>query len=156
MRGSDYESFSSDIQQRGSAVLLTFEAFVSSVVQDESRFAGFEHLLAKATGNAPNRTSSDLNSLDNLLRVRAKTKSLCLPSTLAPSANLSSDFSAARDAILDTCKTRKIDVVWRPFARAWEDDVGVSRDVWEYAKQARRKKKEETLELEMAGMGLTR
>jgi hypothetical protein len=53
---------------------------------------------------------------------------------------LSSGQNDERLLLLRVCEDKKVDIIWRYEAKTAADDVGVSKDFWEYAKELKKKK----------------
>jgi hypothetical protein len=80
---------------------------------------------------------------------RSSLASLSLPAKLLPSSTLPNSLpplspavATARDVLLRACEGSGVDVIWRRDCFEPEDDRGLSRDFWEYAKELRRKRAE--------------
>jgi hypothetical protein len=146
---SDKGIFPPGLHNRGAPILFSLP-LSSSHTLNSPALGRFEHFLFLLDPFA-NDYSTQLSLLDLRLSVQSHTsiKSICLPSTFSPSSPASSGIASGRDSVLLACASRKIDVVWRLHAKKSADDVGVSRDFWEYAKALKKKKKQ----LEVAAVG---
>ncbi|GAA5976289.1 hypothetical protein JCM11641_001106 [Rhodosporidiobolus odoratus] len=70
-------------------------------------------------------------------------KSLSLPAILHPLSPIDPALVADRDTLLAICEGRGIHIIWRLNSKTPEDDIGLSTEFWEYAKELRRKKEGE-------------
>jgi hypothetical protein len=82
----------------------------------------------------------ELTELLNLVQSHLLLKALCLPISLSLSRPLPSDLSSTRDDLLTECSRKGVDIIWRVNSLKPEDDVGLSRDFWEYAQGLKKKK----------------
>jgi hypothetical protein len=105
----------------------------------------YEHLHLAVDDFKSFHRSIDLERLSIHIKSSKIIKSLSLPASFQNPSSLDAPPPAARQSLLDTCIAKKVDIVWRPFAKSSEDDRGVSRDFWEYAKELKRKKQIEAV-----------
>jgi hypothetical protein len=134
----DYAAYPLDLHSRGAAVLLSFRLDQVEHLANPV-FSRFQHFHLRASPF----TDDDVVAFARLILFvgqRDYIKSLSLPASLSPDYPLPLDLSLQRDDLLAGCKLWHIDVVERPLAKKPEDNVGVSREFWEYAKEMKRKK----------------
>jgi hypothetical protein len=150
---SDKGIFPPDLHNRGAPILLSLP-LSSSHTLNSPALGQFEHFLFLLDPFA-NDYSTRLSLLDLRLFVQSQTsiESISLPSTFSPSSPASSGVASHRDAVLLACASRKIDVVWRLHSKKSADDVGISRDFWEYAKGLKKKKQLEAVAVGSSGGG---
>jgi hypothetical protein len=139
------------LKLRPHPVLLSFD-FLDGAHLYEHPFISHEHFLLIAPASSPKLpVVLFLKVLVGSLRLHEHIRSLSLPSFLSPSSPLSPALAAVRGDLLSVCRARNIDIVWRFKSKRAEDDVAVSKDFWEYAKELKRKK--ERVEAEGASLG---
>jgi hypothetical protein len=136
-------------------VLLSFD-FLDGAYLYEHPFISYEHFLLIAPHESTASSTElpvvlFLKVLVGSLRLHEHIRSLSLPSFLSPSSPLSPALAGVRGDLLSVCRARNIDIVWRYNSKRAEDDIAVSKDFWEYAKELKRKK--ERVEAEGASLG---
>jgi hypothetical protein len=135
-------SFPHDFKQRyaGVPILLRLIGGFSSVASGHGpKPSDYEHLSFSFDMEGV-RSVEELKNMLRLVQSHSLLKSLCLPISLSLSRSIPSDLSSTRDDLLTECSKKGIDVVWRINSLKPEDDVGLSRDFWRYAKGLKKKK----------------
>jgi hypothetical protein len=128
-------------------VLLTVD--LTDFYHDTSSLRLFQHLFLCTWSGRQDDADHGLLRLASFIDTSSGLASLSLPAKLLPSSTLpeslpplSPAVAAARDVLLRACDGSGVDVVWRRSCFEPEDDRGVSRDFWEYAKELKRKRPE--------------
>jgi hypothetical protein len=148
----DFRRFPRTLRDRGALVLLTVRLDEVSELS-KPRFAKFEHIQVPASFFSRNGHIG-VRQLCDFVGRSCHLQSLCLPTIFSPQSRVplrSPNFVAARDELLAMCEGQSVDVIWRPYAEMAEDDLGVSKEFWEYAKEVKRKKEEEVEKVAMMG-----
>lgn len=86
-----------------------------------------------------------LRDLCDVVKRSQALKSLWLPWDFSDLNPKISDVLHARDALLEACRAKGVEVRWRLASRETEDDRGVSREFWEYARELKRRKRVEAM-----------
>ncbi|GAA5866716.1 hypothetical protein JCM8547_002734 [Rhodosporidiobolus lusitaniae] len=142
-----YRTFPSDLPDRDTTVLVVVADYCIEY-GSFSAVSRFQHFQLNAWNEAKeagrsNRRRTPKQTLQQLLQTvasHAYMRSLSLPSRLHTSSPLESELAATRDDLLTTCVSRGIDIIWRLESKEPDDDKGVSRDFWRYAKGLKKKK----------------
>jgi hypothetical protein len=106
----------------------------------------FEHLHMCITNLELARPVVFLGQLRLLVEASQSIKTLVLAHQLSPTVALAATVGQARDALLRTCAAKGVTVLWRLNSKAREDDFGISKEFWDYAKELKRKKQLEAAE----------
>jgi hypothetical protein len=138
----DEQVFPSDLFARSTPVLVSFRMAQAGWLSSLS-LTRYEHLHLAVDDFKSLHAYIDLERLSIHIKSSTIIKSLSLPARLQNPSNLDAPLLAARQSLLEACAAKKVDIVWCPFANTLEDDRGVSRDFWEYAKELKRKKRNE-------------
>jgi hypothetical protein len=102
-----------------------------------------QHLQYPATSHS-RKDADNVFDLSFYVEDSPYLRSLCLPSALSRSHPDRPGLDRGRDQLLEACRVRNVDIIWRPYANKPEDDFGISKEFWGYAKEVKRKNREQT------------
>ncbi|GAA6039727.1 hypothetical protein JCM8097_001373 [Rhodosporidiobolus ruineniae] len=85
----------------------------------------------------------DLETLIQFIQSASQILSFSLPYEFHPGTPLPPGRHLRRQKLLDALESRGVKLIWRLNSKAKEDDVAVSREFWEYAKELKAAKAQE-------------
>jgi hypothetical protein len=142
----DQEHLPADLLQHGVPVLVHLNLpIVHAPSPAGPPFDTYEHFHVSFDLEADG-VEEQLKEFNRLVDGHAALKSVYVPSTISPSRTLPPIVELARTSLLDECAARDVTVLWRRSSSIENDNVGISKEFWEYAKHVKEKKKLEAEE----------
>ncbi|GAA5880835.1 hypothetical protein JCM8547_003754 [Rhodosporidiobolus lusitaniae] len=132
--------FPQELLAQGVPVLISVDLTSGFHFLRSADLAPFEHFQLDAWRSLMTNHLTLVKALEDSVSRHANIKSLSLPRRIHPSSDLVPALASARDGLLSTCSSRNIRVIWRMNSFAREDDYGVNKEFWEFAKEVRKER----------------
>ncbi|GAA5829852.1 hypothetical protein JCM11251_007907 [Rhodosporidiobolus azoricus] len=139
---ADYHGFTADLLTVSPPLLVAFR--IGDGYDLFRRLESFRPAHLSLNTLTPYGYPSKVATINIAIASNPELRTISLPVILHPSSlELPSSWIGHRDHLLETCASRKVNVIWRFNSHSEADDFALDREFWACAKEMRRTKEAE-------------